>query len=84
MAPYPCCGEDHDMTTKQVIIIIVILCVCVVIAVVLLCVNIQNEFHDIQNFHFGFEGRKMMLKEKKLVYKCSMQQVIRYSKVGEI
>ena len=77
-----CCGEDAGTTSKQIAIILVIICVCVVIAIGLLFANARNEFEEIQNFHFGFEGRKMFIKERRMVYRSSIQQVRRYTKVG--
>ena len=77
----PCCGEDAGTASKQITIIIVIICVCVVIALGLLFANARNEFEEIQNFHFGFEGRKMLIKERRMVYRSSIQQVRRFTKV---
>ena len=79
----PCCGEDDAGSTArtQIVIILVILCVCVIIVITLLCDNAAKEFEEINTFHQGFEGRKLRIKEKKLVYRSSMMKVRRYSSV---
>ena len=75
----PCCGEVFDITNKQVVIICVVILVCVVIAVGLLLAGAKHEFQEIQDFHFGFVGRQLLIRERKLVYKSSSLQV-RYEK----
>ena len=51
-------------------------------AIALLFTNAKNEFEEIHTFHFGFEGRKLLLQEKRLIYRSSVQQVRRFTKVG--
>ena len=77
----PCCGEDDAGSTArtQIVIILVILCVCVIIVIMLLCDNAGKEFEEINTFYQGFEGRKLRIKEKKLVYRSSMMKVRKYS-----
>ena len=76
----PCCGEADAGTTyrTQIMIIFVILCICAVIVIMLLCDNVSHEFEEIHSFYQGFEGRKLLMKEKKLVYRSSRTKVRKY------
>ena len=76
----PCCGEADAGSTfrTQIMIIFVILCICAVIVIMLLCDNVSHEFEEIHSFYQGFEGRKLLIKEKKLVYKSSRTTVRKY------
>jgi hypothetical protein len=79
----PCCGEDDGGSTArtQIMIILVILCVCVIIVIMLLCDYAGKEWLEINTFYQGFEGRKLLIKEKKLVYRSAMIKVRRYQNV---
>ena len=76
----PCCGEADAGSTfrTQIMIIFVILCICAVIVSMLLCDKVSHEFEEIHSFYQGFEGRKLLIKEKKLVYKSSRTTVRKY------
>ena len=80
----PCCGLPLDTARKQVVIILIILCVCVVIAMGLLCANAREEFREIGKFYTGYEGRRLMIKEGKLVYRSPLQNVTQYEMVRRI
>ena len=77
----PCYDEDEGGSTArtQIMIILVILCVCVIIVIMLLCDNTGKEFKEINTFYQGFEGRRLLIMEKKLLYRSSMMKVRRYS-----
>ena len=76
----PCCGEDDAGSTArtQIVIILVILCVCVIIVIMLLFDDAGKELKEINTFYQGFEGRKLLIRERKLVYRSAMMKVRRY------
>ena len=67
----PCCGEDGvgSVVRTQVVIILIILVICAIIVIILICDNAGQEFDELCQFYDGFQGRKLLIKEKKLVYK---------------
>ena len=80
----PCCGSPLDTASKQGVIILIILCVCVLIAMGLLCADAREEFREISKFYSGYEGRRLMIKEGKLVCRSSMMNVTQCKKVRGI
>ena len=44
----------------------------------------REEFLEIKKFYAGFEGRRLMMKEGKLVYRTSFQKVCRGDKVNRV
>ena len=75
----PCCGEDIGIDNKKVVIILIVLVCCVVISIFMFIISLQNDFEELHTFYNGFEGRKLMIMQKRLVYKSSKQQLKRYS-----
>ena len=67
----PCCGEEEvgSVERTQIVIILIILVICAIIVIILICDNAGQEFEELCQFYDGFQGRKLLIKERKLVYK---------------
>ena len=74
----PCYDEDDGGSTArtQIMIILDILCVCVIIVIMRLCNIAGKEFEEINTFYQGLEGRKLLIKEKKLVSNDEGQEIL--------
>jgi len=67
----------NDIIRKKVNIIIVILSFCVVCAIILSFVNTHDDFLEMSNFYHGYMGRRLLIQEKRLVYRTKLQQIDR-------
>jgi len=59
----------NDTIQKKIYIIVFILCLCVVCAIILSFVNIHDDFVELKNFYRGYMGRRLLIQEKRLVYR---------------
>jgi len=59
----------NDTIQKKIYIIIVILSLCIICAIILSFVNIHDDFMELSNFYRGYMGRRLMIQERRLVYR---------------
>ena len=59
----------NDTIQKKIYIIIVILSLCIFGAIILSFVNIHDDFMELSNFYRGYMGRRLMIQERRLVYR---------------
>jgi len=59
----------NDTIQKKIYIIIVILSLCISGAIILSFVNIHDDFMELSNFYRGYMGRRLMIQERRLVYR---------------
>ena len=71
----PCCLVQRQLgsslTSLQLLIILLVFIACVIIVILLLFDNATKEFEELNNFYQGFQGRKLLLKERKLRYRST-------------
>lgn len=64
----------NDTIQKKIYIIIVILSLCIVCAIILSFVNIHDDFVELSNFYRGYMGRRLMIQERRLVYRRQVER----------
>jgi len=65
----------NDINQKKLTIIIVILSFCVVCAIILSFVNVHDDYVELNNFYRGYMGRRLLIQEKRLLYKAQVDRV---------
>jgi len=60
---------------KKITILIIILSFCFICAIILSFVYVHNDFKELNNFYRGYMGRRLLIKEKRLVYKKKEQKM---------
>jgi len=64
----------NDTIQKKIYIIIVILSLCIICAIILSFVNIHDDFMELSNFYRGYMGRRLMIQERRLVYRDKLSK----------
>lgn len=65
----------NDINQKKITIIILILSLCVVCAIILSFVNVHDDFVELNNFYRGYMGRRLLIQEKRLVYRGQVERI---------
>ena len=63
--------SSDSIFKSKLSIVIVFIILCVVGGIILSVVQISNDFHQLMVFYKGYMGRKLFIKERKLLYKSS-------------
>jgi len=75
----------NDINQKKLTIIIVILSFCVVCAIILSFVNVHDDYVELNNFYRGYMGRRLLIQEKRLLYKAQVDRVQQFqSDLGKL